>query len=48
MNVGLTDPKACKATRAWTEDAIAAPNDTWGPGKSVVIEWRRDTTPARW
>jgi hypothetical protein len=48
MNVGLTDPKACEATREWADNADTARKNAQEQGKPFVIEWRQDTKTPRW
>jgi hypothetical protein len=48
MNVGLTDPKACEATRELAENAIAVRKNAEVQGKPFVIQWRQDTKTPRW
>jgi hypothetical protein len=49
MNIRLTDPKACEATREVAVNAIATLKNANKQGKPFVIEWRpSDAKDARW
>jgi hypothetical protein len=40
MNIRLTDPKACEATREVAANAIATLKNANEQGKPFLIEWR--------